>query len=397
MSSPPSVAHGRPWTPPDTDSEYFIDPFATDATSSDGLDDVDNLTDSWPDHSLVSPRTAHRPKPVASATEPYYSVKSHKKNDATAHAHNERLEYLPDGPEFAASPVKNGDARPHLDVRRYPTAPALYSPMEDQYSNNTHVQGRSSHPVVDPHTPVKGLRTPDPHTRSHHAIPQYPYTPDSARTTRTFPIPAPLSPLPPMPWEARKQSSPMQSALSSCISHLENLIDTRQPNDEQMEYLVTKFEEMALFLSAPEAQSRQSDDHLFSELDIPSGLGISGAPRADEEQKADELRIGVGYIQEVGRYIESVKSNARDWKMRIDEAKQLNSIQLDIIEDLRRELRDNNSPAPIEKETEVEKEIPVEPTKTKPREVRIYTTQRTGFWAALGGALDSIGDQLLEW
>jgi hypothetical protein len=391
MSSPPAVAHGRPWTPPDTDSEYFIDPFATGSATSD------DLADSWPNHSLVSPR---RPKPTSSATEPYYSVKSKKNGNASAHVHSERVEYLSDVSPHTSTPVKRSHARPHLDSHRYASAPApapaLYSPVEEHYSHPVHAHGSSPSSGADPHTPVKALRTPDPHTRKQNGIPQYPYTPDSARTTRTYPLPGPLSPLPPMPWERRKESSPMQSALSSCISHLENLIDTRQPNDEQMEYLVTKFEEMAQFLSAPEAQSRQSDDHLFSELDIPSGLGITGVI-GDDEDKADELHIGVGYIQEVGRYIDGVKKHAEDLKMRMEEVKLLNSIQVDIIEDLRRELRTTSPQTKEAPPQEDEKDEEEEEAPGTPQEPPTYPPQRTGFWAAVGEALDSVGETLLEW
>lgn len=193
-----------------------------------------------------------------------------------------------------------------------------------------------------------------------------------------------------MPWETRTESSPVQSALSSCISHLENLIDTRQPSDDQMEYLVTKFEEMAQFLSAPESQSRQSDDHLFSELDIPSGLGITGA-NSDGKVKNEDLRIGAGYIQNVGRYIEGVRQNAKDLKIRMDEVKQLNSIQLDIIEDLRKELK-SKGVVREEVQEEVQEEVKTEPQKEKQGPL-----QRMGFWAAIGEALDGVGETLLEW
>jgi len=157
-----------------------------------------------------------------------------------------------------------------------------------------------------------------------------------------------------------------------------------------MEYLVTKFEEMAQFLSAPESQSRQSDDHLFSELDIPSGLGITGA-NSDGKVKNEDLRIGAGYIQNVGRYIEGVRQNAKDLKIRMDEVKQLNSIQLDIIEDLRKELK-SKGVVREEVQEEVQEEVKTEPQKEKQGPL-----QRMGFWAAIGEALDGVGETLLEW
>jgi hypothetical protein len=375
MDSPPSITHSRPWTPPDTDSEYFADPFGIDSITPD------DPTESWPDHELISPRTSsNRPRRVSSATSPSYSVKA--LIDSEARAHNEKQEYTPEVAAHEPSSVKSSPERVHLEVQPLPSAPTINSPLKGKKPQNKHVertQDWAADSSIDPHTPVKPIRTPEP--RAHDGIPQYPYTPDSARTSRTYEIPAPLRPLSPSPWEARKDSTPMQSALSSCISHLENLIE--------MEYLVTKFEEMAQFLSAPEAQSRQSDDHLFSEVEMPSyaELGITGEGVGDQE-RAKEAVLAASYVQEVGRYVDGVRKHAEDLKMRMDEVKLLNSIQLDIIADLRRELR---KPRVLE-----EKSVPKR-FEAKSQEWKNIPPQGIGFWASVGAALDSVGDLLFEW
>ncbi|KAF2689697.1 hypothetical protein K458DRAFT_384330 [Lentithecium fluviatile CBS 122367] len=389
-TSPPSVAHGRPWTPPDTDSDFFTDPFATDSVASDDLADLRDLGDSWPDHELISPSSSRRPKPTSTATDPYYSVKPSRKSDA--HAQDGRLEYSPDVDSTAIKAPSLASMRPLLDVHRYPSAPTLRGVGEP----TTH-KSRSQDKVTQlsaPHTPVKSIKA----TGSYqNGIPQYPYTPDSTRISRPSALPTSMNPLRPMPWnsESRKPATLMQSALSSCILHLENLIDTRQPNDEQMEYLVTKFEEMAQFLSAPEAQSRQSDDYLFSELDPPSGLGITNA---GTDERAKEISLGVGYVLGVEKFIHGIKKYTEDLKMRMDEVKTLNSIQVDIIGDLRRELQSkvNSSPQLEEEHPEIEDEGEEE-ERGEAQESQDTPPQRPGFWTAVGEALDAVGEMLFEW
>lgn len=145
-----------------------------------------------------------------------------------------------------------------------------------------------------------------------------------------------------MPWDdySEHSSSPVQNALSSCIAHFENLIQTRQPDEDQMEYIVGQFEAMASFLSAPEAQTKTTDEHLFS--DPEHGLGNTSAEdsqRADEDLAAKSAQVNQEYVAEVGRYIDGVKKYIEDLKMRLDEVKTLNSIQLDVIYDLRRQMR----------------------------------------------------------
>lgn len=241
-----------------------------------------------------------------------------------------------------------------------------------------------------PEPPLTPIKTPWSSGLLRDDMQHYPYTPESMRSDKPRAI-RPLSPLPSMPWNTVDScSSPMQSALLSCAAQLENLIQTREPTDEQMEYLVSKFEEMARFLSAPEAQSKQTDDHLFSEADGPhdaTGLGIISEETTNQHSSPtfDDLALSQGYVLEVGKYIENVKMHVQDLAMRMDEVKQLNSIQLDIISDLRRELNQKSSQLRQEKDVEA-RDQPV--TEVAP--------QTTGFWSAVGDALDAVGEMLYE-
>lgn len=168
-------------------------------------------------------------------------------------------------------------------------------------------------------------------------------------------------------------TSPIQNALFSCLHNLEHLIQTSQPNDAQMEYIISQFEAITSYLSAPEAQSKQSDDHLFSELEN-SFVGDRAPTITKEEAEA--------YVAEVGEYIESVKKHARDMKMRFEEVKQLNEINLEIITDLRTELR-----------SQEERSLQITPKKI----IRVARSKRKGFWVAIGEALDQVGEMLYEW
>ncbi|KAJ4297647.1 hypothetical protein N0V90_005541 [Kalmusia sp. IMI 367209] len=354
-SSSLPLAAGRPWTPPEIDSDCFPDALAHSPTP--GLDADDGSLQS---SRLQSEPTdaSSRPKLESSATEPAY-------------------------PRSMASQF-DGES-----VAGYFSGLGLHAPSHIPGVEDIPAHSRHTY-VSDPHTPIKtpwssGLLQND-------TLPQYPYTPESIRTTKSH-VFRPLSPPPSMPWDAEShssESSPVQHALSSCVSHLENLIQTREPNDDQMEYLISKFEEMARVLSAPEAQTKQTDDHLFSEPELPQDATGSSSPNdeaANAHPDAQDVAMSQGYILEVGRYIESVKTHVEDLTMRMDEVKQLNSIQLDIIDDLRRELKTKSS--------QLKQEMPEPPQKRKL--LRNIPPQRKGFWSAVGEALDSVGVLLHEW
>lgn len=121
----------------------------------------------------------------------------------------------------------------------------------------------------------------------------------------------------------------MQSALSSCIAHFENLTSMRELTDDQMEYIVGQFENMTSYLAAPDAQTKKGTDDLFG----------GDSPRPKSPVPAASVTEDDGsYMAEVGRYIESVQVYTADLKRRFDEAKALNEIQLAIIDELRGEV-----------------------------------------------------------
>jgi hypothetical protein len=241
----------------------------------------------------------------------------------------------------------------------------------------------------------------------------------------------------------------VQNALSSCLAHFENLIQSQQPDEEQMEYIVAQFEAMTSFLSAPDAQTRTTDDHLFSEPDQPvsTGLGITHADDA-RTAKLDAMSQEAhdAYVAEVGAYIQGVKKYIEDLKMRLDEVKMLNSIQLDVINDLRRQMKSvrKNMRSSLDMREDVkmvEEEleriahedgaregefgldswetlvderrtldrsmIPAEREETptakqdfSPRRTRVIhivrKPERRSFWASFAEALDAFGDLLLD-
>ncbi|KAF2655959.1 hypothetical protein K491DRAFT_678462 [Lophiostoma macrostomum CBS 122681] len=246
-----------------------------------------------------------------------------------------------------------------------------------------------------PTTPVKSA--------SFSNAPRYPYTPDSARSSviRSHTFTA-ASPLPSMPWDSSPSlepahTSPVQNALFTCLFDLERLIHTSQPNDDQMAYIVEQFEAMTSFLSAPEAQSKQSDEHLFSELEhLPGGDTAQGISKVEAE----------AYVCEVGKFIAAVKKHAGDMEQRLEEVKQLNGIQLDVIKELRHELRNNvakqdrhdrtpdrdDDHPPLETELEGREDGEDKEDEEEPKSSYSKT-----IWVAAGDALDTISDMLYEW
>jgi hypothetical protein len=295
-----------------------------------------------------------------------------------------------------------------------------------------------------PYTPTRPCFVDASQPRADGA-PRYPYTPDSSRILRR----STELPSSPTPWDefSEDSSSPVQNALSSCIAHFENLIQTRQPDEEQMEYIVGQFEAMAAHLSAPEAQSKVTDEELFA--DAAEGLGISGEEDVQEAKAGEDKKIleeeklhHQAYVSEVGTYIAGVQKYIYDLKMRMDETKTLNSIQLDVINDLRKQMKNARQSVRDELEraddmeatladlSQIGKEFGTESWQTlveeqdMSREVheeyskllrstvdnltsepptphrRIVTVvrkqPRRGFWKSLGEAVDAVSNLLLE-
>ncbi|KAL5448438.1 hypothetical protein PMIN07_000959 [Paraphaeosphaeria minitans] len=343
---------GRPWTPPE---DVFPDDHAPDSTPPLGHND-DSQRSTRQLANTVQPK---RPRKLQiRATKPA----------------------MLESPELSTT----GSSSSSADAR---------TPTPEHGIENMPAQ--NPHPFMsDPITPI---RTPwSSGLLPSKDILQYPYTPESIRTTKSHGIQS-LSPLPSIPWDINDSChSPMQDALLSCASNLESLIMSREPTDGQMKYLVSKFEEMADFLTAPDSQSKQTDDHLFSEPEEPSeatGLGIVSEEPANDHVNADDLALSQSYILEVGKYIGSVKAHVRDLTTRMEEVKQLNSIQLDIIGDLRRDLRNKTSRM---NKTALVKQEGLE-LMQKPEVFGEIPVPRKSFWSAVGEALDTVGELLHEW
>jgi hypothetical protein len=287
--------------------------------------------------------------------------------------------------------------------KRWPLSPETPAHMVKQ--TRPKVVERLTEPA--PYTPTKNLTYG--HANADGAL-RYPYTPDSSRILRRN-TEVPSSPL---PWDdySDHSSSPVQDALSSCIAHFENLIHSQQPDEDQMEFIVRQFEAMTSYLSAPDSQTRKTDDHLFSEADLSSSTGGMRTPNPGSE----------AYIAHVNAYIASVQKHIEDLKLRLDEVKTLNSIQLDVIADLRRQMQS------VQRDMRKSLDVPAKnrefgldswmtlvddgeaPTTTaaeeksqkdeeKPRYRRITIVrkpERRSFWASFGQALDKFGELWIE-
>lgn len=290
---------------------------------------------------------------------------------------------------------------------------------------------KPAHTVTEPapYTPTKTSSLLE-----HHApgALRYPYTPESSRVLRASTVGS----LSPIPWDtdSHYSTSPVQSALSSCIAHFENLTSTRELTDDQMEYVVGQFENMTSYLAAPDAQTKKSTEDLFSGASSPRTKSPTlGAASAHPESS---------YMAEVGRYIEGVQIYTADLKRRFDEAKALNEIQLAIIDDLRKNMSSiqqnmqdsldlsprkqgrvsSPSQRPVESSWEsistavadAEDEAEHTPKASQSKSTMVESSTQTdncrrlvvarkpvqpvqrGFWTALYEALDGFGDDLHE-
>lgn len=166
-------------------------------------------------------------------------------------------------------------------------------------------------------------------------MPRYPYTPDSSQILRrhTEIVSSPT------PWDNYSQHSlsPVQDALSSCIAHFEELIQSQQPDEYQMEYIVRQFEAMATHLSTGETYAKECDEQGFAVS--KSGSRIMQAADCEDGLADAKSLYHQAYVAEVGNYVESVQKCINELKKRLDEVKTLNSIQLDVIDDLRKQMK----------------------------------------------------------
>ncbi|KAJ4991069.1 hypothetical protein SVAN01_03419 [Stagonosporopsis vannaccii] len=282
------------------------------------------------------------------------------------------------------------------------------------------------HTVTEPapYTPTKTSNLLEQHVPG--AL-RYPYTPESSRILRASTVGS----LSPIPWDtgSRSSASPVQSALSSCIAHFENLTAERELTDDQMEYIVGQFEAMTSYLAAPDAQTKKGADDLFSGSGSPRPASLKSATSVAEDDGS--------YMAEVGKYIEGVQIYTADLKRRFEEAKALNEIQLAIIDGLRRDMNAvqhnmqyslQSIPSPPEgvgqkgvdsswesietavndveesedQHTATSKPATVESGTQTERSRKLVTVRkpiqsaRRGFWTALYEALDGFSDDLHE-
>ncbi|RMZ71262.1 hypothetical protein GMOD_00005790 [Pyrenophora seminiperda CCB06] len=231
-----------------------------------------------------------------------------------------------------------GEQRWSNDARRMCGQPWL----ADKFNTPTNAsRPKPSSRFTDPppYTPTRPYYLDESHLRSK-GPPRYPYTPDSSQILQPSTV---LSKSPSL-WDEQSEtssapsSSPVQNALSSCIAHFENLIHTQEPDEDQMEYIVGQFEAMAAHLSMPEAHAEEAmNEPCISNTD-QEGLGISQAEEKGRLMEA-KTQFPDAYVAEVGNYIEGVQKTICDLKKRLDEFKTLNSIQLDVIDDLRQQMR----------------------------------------------------------
>lgn len=285
---------------------------------------------------------------------------------------------------------------------------------------------KPQHTVTEPapYTPTKTSSLLEQHAPG--AL-RYPYTPESSRILRASTVGS----LSPIPWDtgSRSSASPVQSALSSCIAHFENLTAERELTDDQMEYIVGQFEAMTSYLAAPDAQTKKGADDLFSGSDSPRPASPMPAAQVTEDDGS--------YMAEVGKYIEGVQIYTADLKRRFEEAKALNAIQLAIIDGLRNDMNavqqnmqvsldsspsqprgarrkdvdsswesietavndvdgDEDTKVATAKPAMVECGTQTEGTRTLVTARKLAQPVQRGFWSALYEALDGFSDDLHE-
>jgi hypothetical protein len=184
---------------------------------------------------------------------------------------------------------------------------------------------------------------------------------------------------------------------------------TRHPTDDQLEYVVGQFEAMTTYLSAPESQTKNTAEYLFSEFDSPT----IGPPETQQEPSASQANAG--YIAQVGAYIEGVTKYTQELKAHMEEVKALNRAQLVMIEDLKSQVKsshinkrntsneDEDEDATIAQQSasQTQHMLKMTDSSTQTNLTRTVRMKRApvakrGFWASLSDAIDAFGDDLLD-
>ncbi|KAF2622579.1 hypothetical protein BU25DRAFT_415078 [Macroventuria anomochaeta] len=257
---------------------------------------------------------------------PMHSARPWTPPESEAHGSPESA-YFSDPFRRASSCASDMDHRWPLSQPR-PGTPGRKSKRCDTPNEPLSVSRPKPHYTVTepaPYTPTKTCSLLENHAPG--AL-RYPYTPESSRILRASTVGS----LSPIPWDtdSHYSVSPVQNALSSCIAHFEHLTATRELTEDQMEYIVGQFENMTSYLAAPDVQTKEGTEDLFSGGDLPRPASPQPNAKVTEDDGS--------YMAEVGKYIEGVQIYTADLKRRFDEAKALNEIQLAIIDDLRRDM-----------------------------------------------------------
>jgi flagellin-specific chaperone FliS len=207
-----------------------------------------------------------------------------------------------------------------------------YSPRTPFMASRPKLSSRLTEPL--PYTPTRPYYFDEPYSQPK-GLPRYPYTPDSSQILRRH-TDIPTSPT---PWDEYSDPSlsPIQDALTSCIAQFEDLIQSRQPDEDQMEYIVGQFEAMARHLSASESYAKETDAQILARSD--QGIDIMQADDGKDDLAEAKRLYHQAYVAEVGNYVKSVQKYIDELRKRLDEVKTLNSIQLDVIEDLRKQMK----------------------------------------------------------
>lgn len=449
----------RPWTPPDTDMESEDDTAGVRFALEDDDMDAHNTTaiaDSGYFGDVNTPSRGQRAAPTWSRSSSSASDRSeaHHQLPPVSKIPTRRVASI----NRAIKLRHSASGRPG-NVAVTGSMPVAQQPFssKSKSQSKTQAQAQAQAQSQRPQTPTRQVSFGQ---HSDAGAPSFPATPpDSARMperTSSFSFDLALDDASPLPYRLSTPSpvdmmrtSPVQNALFSCLNNLERLIGSSQPDDKQMEHIISQFEGLTSFLSAPSVETRSgaegifssSEDeeeemqkvHVFSELDTPTkSTGSKDVLRVGKEEDILTKEEAEAYIAEVGAFIEGVKSHSSQMKTRLDEVHALNELNTEIIAKLRRQLKATKDTVEDLTEELSASRITIEElrdelheSKELIRELREQVQPRKsedipedgaegdcdddtvdgdeidrpapGFWSSFTGALDLVNDMLYEW
>lgn len=438
----------RPWTPPDTDMESEDDQaqvrFALDDEDMDAHN-TPAIADSGYFGDVNTPSRGQRAAPT-------WSRSSSSASDRSEVQHQQPVSKIP---TRRVASINKRTFKPRSASGRLGSVNvAVPMPAQQPFSSKNKSQAQR------PQTPTRQISFGQ---TSDAGAPSFPATPpDSARMpdrtpSYTFsefddsPLPYRLST--PSPVDMTR-NSPVQNALFSCLNNLERLIGTSQPDADQMEHIISQFEGLTSFLSAPSVETRKgaegifssSEDeaeeamrerHIFSGLDTPTkstGLKeVLNLGKKDLDVDIITKEEAEAYVAEVGNFIDGVKAHSDQMKARLDEVHALNELNTEIIAKLRKQLKATKDTVDdlseelsasritieelrdeLHESKELIGELRGQLTPRKNEEIKADEEEdcdtdtetvdeghvarpAPGFWSSFTGALDSLNDMLYEW